>query len=496
MLTPTSQTFDEWLIERFPTWRWDWEYEKLIGSYLDKVTTGEIKRLMLSLPPRHGKSEKVTIRYPVYRMERQPGVRICVGAYNQDFSERFSRFTRRIAEKTMPLSRERSAVKEWETAAGSIYRACGVGSPPTGEGFDLIIIDDPIKSRVEAESEAYRRNCFDWYSTDLYTRLEPQAAVILIQTRWHELDLAGQILVNEEGEQWTVVNLPALAIAGEPDPLNRAPGQALCPERYDEEALERIRLTLGSYSFNALYQGRPVAAEGNLFKTDWWRWYTADQAHADRLNADAGRVIAVVKPDTFDMVAQSWDMAFKDSDQSDFVAGGAVGVAGKRKYLLDVMRARADMVASVAMMRAMHERHPATMFTLVEDKANGPAVISTLQDEIEGLWAVNPEGGKLARAMAASPQAEAGEWFLPHPTIATWDVEGFIKEMGSFPNGAHDDQVDMWSQLALKLRQYRVSDEQESDEAKAKREEGEEWTALMARSGKADANPRGIGDPW
>jgi predicted phage terminase large subunit-like protein len=442
--------FPVWLRQRWPAWGWDWLYQQELDRHLDMVTCGEIDRLMISMPPRHGKSEKVTIRYPVYRMLKRPGFRSCVGAYNQDFSERFSRFSRRIIEAETPLSKERSAVKEWETASGCIYRACGVGSPPTGEGFDLMIIDDPIKSREEAESEAYRDRCYNWYKDDLYTRLEPSAAIIIIQTRWHEDDLTGRILASDEGPQWTVLNLPALAFDGEPDLFDRKPGQALCPERYDEEALARIKVTLGSYSFGALYQGRPVAAEGNLFKREWWRHWKRDSL-----------------PE-FDMIVQSWDCTFEKTDGTDYVVGGVWGHADKRKYLLHLYRARADYVQTREMIRAALVEWPETSFCYIEKAANGHAILSDLREEFQGkMIGVDPKSGKLARAFSVSPMIEAGMVFLPEPYLAPW-VEAYLDELSGFPQATHDDQVDMTSQALLILRKY---DHEEREAGPAKGDE-------------------------
>lgn len=172
--------FGDWLPIVTPTWRWDWHYLRYIREYLDKVTSGELDRLMLFLPPRHGKSEMVTIRYPVWRMERDPELRIIIGAYNQLLANKFSRKSKRVAEQRLKLNKSRSAVEDWETIQGGGLRAVGVGGGITGQGGQLIVIDDPVKNRKEAESETYQEAVFDWYTDDLYTRLEPGGAIILI----------------------------------------------------------------------------------------------------------------------------------------------------------------------------------------------------------------------------------------------------------------------------------------------------------------------------
>src|SRR6185369_2890471 len=204
--------------------------------------------------------------YPVYRLRLDPALRVVVGAYNATLASKFSRKARRIALAAgVALSDERTAVEDLETTAGGGMRAVGVGGGITGQGGDLIVIDDPVKSREEAESEVYREKVWSWYTDDLYTRLEPGGAMILIMTRWHMDDLAGRILASEGAAKWTVVNLPALAV--ENDALGRAMGEALCPERYDEAALEAIKSEGGmsAYSFAALYQQDPRPRDGNMF---------------------------------------------------------------------------------------------------------------------------------------------------------------------------------------------------------------------------------------
>jgi predicted phage terminase large subunit-like protein len=260
-------TFDAWLRTVSPTWQWQWPHLALIRETVKRIHDGEIKRLILTVPPRHGKSEQVTVRYSAYALECEPSQRIIIGAYNQTLANKFSRKVRRIAEQRLSLSSDRKAVEDWETTAGGGVRAVGVGGGITGQGGNLIVIDDPVKNREEANSETYREKVWDWYTDDLYTRLEPDAAIILIMTRWHEDDLAGRILASDDKANWTLLNLPAFA--EDDDPLDREIGEPLCPERYDADALNGIRAVLGN-SFYALYQGRPLPAEGGMFKRHWF----------------------------------------------------------------------------------------------------------------------------------------------------------------------------------------------------------------------------------
>ena len=248
-----SVDFADWLPVVTPNWTWDWPHQLFIYEALERVTNGETKRLMIFMPPRHTKTETVTVRYSAYRLEREPTMNIILGSYNQHLANRFSRKIKRVIEDRIPLSKDRNAVEEWETEAGGGLRAVGVGGGITGFGGNLIMIDDPVKSREEADSEIFRNKCWDWFNDDLYTRLEPGASMVLTMTRWHEDDLAGRLIreMEDGGEHWDIVKLPALAEEG--DPMGRDVGEPLCPERYDLEALTRIK-ERGERTFEALYQ--------------------------------------------------------------------------------------------------------------------------------------------------------------------------------------------------------------------------------------------------
>lgn len=209
--------FEEWLPSVSGGMSWTSRHFVYICEQLRRVTSGEVKRMMLFMPPRHGKSELVTIRYALWRLLREPRMNIIIASYNQKLAEHFSRKIRWLAESCLEVSRSRNAVGQWETAAGGGVKAVGVGAGVTGFGGNLIIIDDPVKGMRQANSRVYRDRAWDWYRNDIYTRLEPNGSIILIQTRWHEDDLAGRLLKNMQtgGEQWEMVRLPALAEEGE-----------------------------------------------------------------------------------------------------------------------------------------------------------------------------------------------------------------------------------------------------------------------------------------
>lgn len=402
-----------------PNYVYDWPYQRYIYERLDRVTSGELKRLMVFIPPRHTKSETVTIRYAAWRIINNPKTRIIIACYSQFLANRFSRAIRRIVRAYgVELNPERRAVHEWETTSGGGVRAAGVGAGVTGTGADLIIVDDPIKSRKEANSPTYRENLKDWYANDLYTRQEPGCAIIVIQTRWHEDDLSGWLLEESKhgGEAWEVVSLPALA--EENDPLGRKPGEALCPARYDEEALARIKQTLKN-DFFALFQQRPQSAEGNIFKASWLAYTTE------------------LPP--FVSVVQAWDTAMKAGQHNDYSACVTVGLAANGvAYVLNVYRAHLETPDLVKQMQRLYDEYQPNA-VLIEDKASGTGAYQTLKRlTAMPLIAQPAEGDKEERARLVSPYFEGGKVLLMR---GAWNVD-FVDELTKFPSAAHDDQVD------------------------------------------------------
>jgi predicted phage terminase large subunit-like protein len=407
-------------------------HSDLVCQYLEKVERGEIRRLMIFMPPRHSKSMTVTETFPSWFIGRNPERRVIEVSYGDSLARKFGKANRnKIAEFGeelfgITLARDNSSVTNWDIEGhrGGMI-SVGIGGGITGQGADLLIIDDPIKNRKEADSETYREMLWAEWKDTLSTRLQPGGRVILILTRWHEDDLAGRLLKHEP-DKWTVLSLPAVC-ESEDDPLGRKIGEALWPEYgFDEKWAEETKRSVGSRTWSALYQQRPSPAEGSMFKRSWWKYYRA-------------------LPARFDEVIQSWDCAFKDNKDSDYVVGQVWGRIGANKYLIDQVRGQMDFPTTIQAIRNLSARYPSAYAKLIEDKANGTAVIQTLRNEIPGIIAVNPDGGKVARAASASADAEAGNIYLPAPEIAPW-VHDFVEECASFPNGANDDQVDAFTQ--------------------------------------------------
>ncbi len=426
--------FDAWLLAVSPTLQWHWRHLVAIRAHLRRITEGALKRLLLQVPPRHGKSEMVTVRYAGFRMEDNPLLRVIVGAYSTFLAYKFSRKTRRLLYGRLPLSRERNAMEDWETAAGGSYRAIGVGSGVTGTGGDLIIVDDPVKNRKEANSEVYREAVSEWYTDDLYTRLEPGAAMIVIMTRWHTDDLAGRISQNRYGDahEWCQINLPALA-EDVNDPLGRALGEALCPQRYDERDLERIKRVLQD-SFWALFQGRPISGSGNIIKREWFRYYNEPPA----ANVTLGTV-------------QSWDTGNKEKELNDPSVCTTWMHTRLGKYLIDEWRDRVTFpeLYRRAVKLAEHA-HPNAV--LVEDRGNGTALIQALRANTQiPVVPIEPEGDKALRLSAEAIAYECGTVLHPLRAHAPW-IDDFEAELVAIPAAPNDDRGDSVSQYLKWLR--------------------------------------------
>ena len=393
---------------------------------------------MVCMPPRHGKSELVSRYFPAWYLGTHPDKRIILASYEADFAATWGRKARDLLEEHgrnlfgVTVSKASSAASRWDIEGhdGGMATA-GVRGPITGKGAHVALIDDPVKNDQEAMSQTYRDTAWDWYRATFSTRLQDDGAIILVMTRWDEDDLAGRLCkaASEGGDQWEILNLPALAEEG--DSLGREAGAPLCPELFTKAMLEATKIRIGTYWWNALYQQRPAPIEGGMLKRGWWKLYRE-------------------RPWQFDELLQSWDMTFKDSAGTDYVVGQVWGRRQADRYLLDQVRARMDFPATVTAVKSLTAKWPQASTILIEDKANGPAVISTLKHQIAGIIAVEPQGSKAARVSAVSPQIEAGNVYLPDPSLAPW-VHDFIEECAAFPTAAHDDQVDAMSQALLRM---------------------------------------------
>jgi predicted phage terminase large subunit-like protein len=422
-----------------------------IGDALAAVAAGRCRRLMIFMPPQYGKSELVSRNFPPWHFGRHPERSIIATSYGADLAEGFGRDARHVIESPeyravfpgVQLARDAKAADHWAMAGHEgRYFAAGVGGPITGRGADVLIIDDPIKDVVEANSETTRAAIWDWYRMVAYPRVREDGAIVLIQTRWHEDDLAGRLLAEQAngGDRWRVLELPA---RGED-------GAALWPEKHDRTALEQVERVVGPYAWQALYQQRPAPAEGGVLKDWWWRYWCwegqEDRLPPVRVRTPEGEQLIRARqiPAGFDIELQSWDMAFKDTKSSAYVVGQVWGRERADFYLCDQVREKMDFVATQAAVRETTRLWPRALLKLVEDKANGPAIIASLNEEIAGFDAVEP------RMQAVAPAIASGHVYIPHPAIAPW-VPGFLAECAVAPYGRYMDQVDTMSQALDRL---------------------------------------------
>lgn len=431
-----------WLEQTSPEYHWDWAYQKVIHQNLQLVTDGVIHFLMIMAPYRHGKSEGVTVRYPIFRIDKDRTCRTLIAAHAFQLASKFGRKARRVADKRgIELASDRKAVHDYETPEGGGVRSVGVKGVPMGEGFDLIVIDDPVKGHEQANSLTYRDAAWEWWKNDIYTRLEPGGAVIIIMTRWNEDDLAGRILASPDGKNWTVIRMPGIAesqeerikyhkkigiVGADNDPLGRKEGEPLCIERgYDLKKFAEARITLGSRSFNALVQQRPTAAEGDFIKRHWLK-----------------RVrVAPSKPDE---IIRYWDKAGTE--------GGGKKTAGVRMSKKD---GKIYIEHRVSGQWEAPEREKVIKQTAFADgigvkvrgeQEPGSGGKESAQATIRNLAGFNVKmatvtGDKITRAEPFAVQAEAGNVYI---VDGDWNNE-YIDGLCSFPNGKFSDDMDATS---------------------------------------------------
>lgn len=425
----------------------------LIDTELVRLADTADGRLILSMPPQEGKSQRASRRFPLWALTQKPDTRIAITSYEHGVARRWGRAIRdditvHTTELGLSVRDDLSAQHEWQLAGheGGVY-AAGIGGALTGRPVDLLLIDDPIKDRAQADSPTYRERAWDWWTDVAATRLAPGAPVCLILTRWHEDDLAGRLLAAEDGHLWRVINIPAQADhdpnKDETDPLGRRPGEFMISARgRTRTQWEAIKIRSGSRTWASLYQGRPAPAAGDIFESGWWKEY-ATPRWIERPDGTCWAPNA-------DEVCLSWDMAFKATDGSDYVCGQVWARYGTDLLLLDQTHDRMTFTETCAALRQQAAKWPQAIAKYVEDKANGPAVINSLSRQVSGLIPVEPDGSKESRARAVTPFIEAGQVWLPAPEIAPW-IGGFLTEHNGFPNSAHDDQVDACTQAINRM---------------------------------------------
>lgn len=411
-----------------------------IQEFVETETDNAYDILILESPPQHGKSMTVTESFPSWYLGKYPTKRVIEVSYNDDTA---TRFLRRNKDKVKKVGKtlfnitiggaDRSDI--FELSSGGSMLSRGVKAGITGNPADLMIIDDPIKNREEADSETTRNALWAEWLNSMKSRLQAKSKVIIIMTPWHEDDLRARLMRTESC--CTRIRLPVEA--EENDPMGREPGDSLCPELGKDKAwLQQFKSAYlnddqgGPRAWSALYMCNPVLEGGNMVLREWWKYYDPEE-----IKEFGTEVISV-------------DATFKDGDNSDFVAIQVWGKVNGGYYLRYNCKEHLDFPGTVKKIKQIKLLFPRVTRIYIEDKANGSAIIQVLQRQMSNVIPVNPQGGKVARVNAVSPFIEVGHVYLP--AGAPW-LEDYIREWSEFPAGKHDDQVDASSQ-ALSQLQY------------------------------------------
>jgi predicted phage terminase large subunit-like protein len=414
-----------------------------LNTRLVSLVSGDFDRLSVAMPPRHGKSFLCSWFFPAWFLLRFPQRRVLLVSYEADFAATWGRRVRdTIVEHGdrfgVAVSQDSKAASRFDLTAGGGMSTAGIGGPITGKGGDLVIIDDPVKNYAEAVSPTLSKGQWDWYQTTLRTRLEPGAKILLVMTRWAETDLSGR--VEESDEPWVNVRLPALA--ENDDPLGRDSGDALWPARYDTTALAKTRDALSGSHWASLYQGRPTPLDGDVFRKDWftyWSWADGDMV------TDNGPVELT---ETFMTV----DLAISTKQSADPTVMAVWGVDDSdRLFLLALERKRIPGPSQVRLLQRLDsEWHPKTI--LIEDVAYQRSFTQHAAQKGMPVKGVRPDGNKLARSIPAADMFESGRIYLP--IYAKW-LDTVEQELLAFPNARHDDIVDVVAYAAQHVQRSR-----------------------------------------
>jgi len=400
---------------------------QIINNKLLDLAGGKINRLIINMPPQHGKSELISKYFPVWYLGHNPDHNVILVSYQADYAAEWGKKAKDLFEEVGPTYFGKSLKKR----TGSRYRwsingfnggmkTTGISGSITGKSADIIIIDDPIKNESEALSPVWRERVWNFFRATAYTRLSPTGKFIIIMTRWHYDDLCGRILENkDEFGEWEVVSLPAIATE-DYDLIGRMKGEALFPRRYDIFNLMDKQKTLGPFWFSAEYQQEPIASEYQIFNKDKWLYYDINN------------------PPKFSTIIQSWDTAFKENELNDYSACETWGIYNNNFYLIDIWRGKVlfpKLETTVIELSNLYKPN----LILIEDAASGQDLIPVLKRDTKlNIKKITPMN-KVIRAHAISPLIEQGRVFLP--SKASW-LPTFLNEHAKFPNGKNDDLVD------------------------------------------------------
>jgi predicted phage terminase large subunit-like protein len=411
-------------------------HHRHIAEKFNKLATGELKRLIINMPPRHTKSEFASYLLPAWMVGRRPKLKIIQATHTGELAIRFGRKAKHLIDSPeyqkifeTTLQEDSKAAGRWETAQGGEYFAAGVGGAITGRGADLLIIDDP-HSEQDALSENSLEQAYEWYTSGPRQRLQPGASIVLVMTRWSTKDLTAKLLKQQKevkGDQWEIVEFPAI--------LDDEP---VWPQYWNIDELEKVKATLPVGKWNAQWMQKPTSEEGAIIKREWWRTYTKDTIPA------------------LQHVIQSYDTAYLKKETADFSAITTWGIfyptedSGANLLLLDSLKGRWEFPE--LRRRALQQYkywQPETV--IVEAKASGLPLLYELRQMDIPVVSFTPSKGndKHSRINAVAPMFESGMIWAPDQKFA----EEVIEECAAFPHGDHDDLVDTTTQAVMRFRQ-------------------------------------------
>ena len=448
---------DAWkILEPVTTLSWNWHHD-LISEYLTLIAKGEFQKscpekegIIFNVPPRTMKSLLITVFFPAWVWTFDPARRFMFVSYSEKLSTQHSVYRRTVMEshwykelwgKAFAFARDNNLKHHYENSARGVMFSTGMQATATGLGGDVLVFDDPLNPE-QALSDLEREAVNLRFDSTFRSRINnPATGVkIILMQRLHESDLTGHVLAREPS-RWEHVCLPAIAgpdravTGARKKVFHYPPDGLLWSARLSQSFLTGQKIGMGSWAFNGQYQQNPAPMEGGIIKRNWVRFYH-------------------LMPAKFDYLVQSWDCTFSGSDGSDFVAGQLWGSVGNKFYMLPYRTYdRLDFAPTLAAIKACQAARPEIDAVLIEDKANGPAIVSELKKELSNVIPIEPHGGKLSRAQAMAPLWESGSVELPDPTVfkLPW-MDAYIHNICSFPRAAHDDDMDATSQALIHMR--------------------------------------------
>lgn len=421
----------DFILFNFPAYKVNWHH-KLLVEKLERVERGELKRLIVTMPPRHGKSEIVSVQFPAWLIGKDRDRNIIEASYSGDLAIDFGRQVRNIIAGdsykhlfNTTLAEDSQAKGKWNTNGRGAYNAVGVGGATTGKGADVLIIDDPIKNRQDAESEVIRESVWAWYTSVALTRLSPDGAVVVVMTRWHDDDLVGRIERSENFKRWEVLHLPAIAIQDEPF---RKKGEALWADFFTADKLEIIKQDIGSYDWSALYQGIPLDSSSQEFRKEMIHYRSEDDLKDKRLN----RYLTI-------------DLAFSDKEAADDIGFCDNRVDPRNCWNLRAWKRKMNPKDFIDYLFILHAENNYTQIGLLDKHSQYTIVIKPFIDDecrkrnkfLPVIAIPTQDKSKELRIRALLPRY--GNAAVYHLEGACVDLE---EQLLRFPKGVHDDVVD------------------------------------------------------